>query len=175
MHERNAAFQPLRDLGSVYVPGEGVVDGTARVMFVGEAPGANEDRLERPFVGLAGKRLDEWLVSAGLKRDEVYITNVVKYRPPGNRTPTPVEIHAARPALSFEIDCVNPNLVVLLGAVAGRAVAFRSHLETTHGQVLHTPKRDYLFTYHPSITLARRPELDEVARDDLRKTIWRYR
>lgn len=95
------------------VPGEGPEN--AEIMFIGEAPGANEDRQGRPFVGAAGQLLTELLRKAGLSRDEVYITNVVKCRPPGNRDPRPDEIAACSPYLDAQIKIIKPRIIVTLG------------------------------------------------------------
>ncbi len=95
-------------------------DGTpgARVMLVGEAPGAEEDRIGRPFVGRAGQLLDRMLASIGLDRDQVYIANVVPWRPPGNRTPTPQEIAICRPFIERQIELAAPEILVTIGAPA---------------------------------------------------------
>ena len=95
------------------VLGEG--NAQARVMFIGEAPGQKEDELKRPFVGPAGQFLDELLASIGLKRAEVYISNVVKFRPPGNRDPTPEEKEQCMPWLKMEIALIKPDVIVPLG------------------------------------------------------------
>jgi len=95
------------------VPGEGSLD--ADIMFVGEAPGFYEDRDGRPFVGRAGQLLDELLASIDLKREEVYITNLLKSRPPNNRDPLPAEIEACRPYLDRQIEMIAPKVLVMLG------------------------------------------------------------
>lgn len=95
------------------VPGEGPVD--ARIMFIGEAPGFNEDRQGRPFVGAAGKFLDELLALASLRRSDVFIANVVKHRPPNNRDPEPDEISACSIYLDRQIAAINPPVIVTLG------------------------------------------------------------
>ncbi len=95
------------------VPGEGSLD--AKVMFIGEAPGRKEDIQGRPFVGAAGKLLDQLLDLAGLRRDEVYITNVVKCRPPNNRDPAALEKSACQPYLERQIKIISPKLIVTLG------------------------------------------------------------
>ena len=87
-------------------------------MFVGEAPGQNEDRLKRPFVGRGGQLLDRMIESIGWKRADVYITNIVKRRPPDNRDPSPDEIAAYRPYLTRQIEIINPKVVVTLGRFA---------------------------------------------------------
>ena len=100
--------------------GEGPTN--AKVMFIGEAPGFNEDKQGKPFVGRAGKFLDELLTAAGLKREDVYITNIVKCRPPNNRDPTDSEIKACYPYLDFQISHINPKIIVPLGRHASKLV-----------------------------------------------------
>jgi len=99
-------FEPCETCAT-FVPGEGNPD--ARIVLVGEAPGANEDRLGRPFVGAAGKFLDTLLGEAGLRREDVFITNVLKSRPPGNRDPKPEEVAACIPYLFRQIELINPR------------------------------------------------------------------
>ncbi|BAA79385.2 uracil-DNA glycosylase [Aeropyrum pernix K1] len=111
---------PLHATRTHAVPGEG--PGEAGVMVVGEAPGRMEDRLGRPFVGPAGKLLDSLLELAGLSRGEVYITNVVKCRPPGNRDPREEEIEACLPYLVEQISLIRPRLVIAVGRHAGRTL-----------------------------------------------------
>jgi len=115
--ERRAASKPpaLRDLSDNLVFGEGPED--ARFMLVGEAPGEDEDLSGRPFVGRAGQLLDKVLEAVGLSRDEVYITNVVKHRPPGNRTPTPAEVAASEGVLLEQIRLIQPQVIGTLGNV----------------------------------------------------------
>ncbi|MBD3246737.1 MAG: uracil-DNA glycosylase [Candidatus Omnitrophica bacterium] len=107
---------PLGKTRENAVPGEG--DLQAKVMFVGEAPGANEDRQGRPFCGRAGKILDELLQTAGLKRDEVFIGNILKCRPPGNRDPKPDEIRTCTPYLNTQIELIQPKVLCSLGNFA---------------------------------------------------------
>ena len=95
---------------------------TAQVMFVGEAPGADEDRIGRPFVGRAGQLLDKMLAAIGLKRSEVYIVNVAPWRPPGNRTPTPQETAICLPFLQRQIELVGPKVLVCLGAASAQTM-----------------------------------------------------
>src|SRR5690242_8854845 len=95
------------------VPGEGPYD--ADIMLVGEGPGFNEDKQGRPFVGAAGRFLEELLAIAGLQRKDVYITNVVKHRPPNNRDPEPGELAACRPYLERQIALIQPRVIVTLG------------------------------------------------------------
>ena len=117
---------PLRAGCQRVVPGEG--SPTANIMFIGEGPGADEDRLGRPFVGRAGELLTKMIHAIGMERTEVYICNAVKCRPPGNRTPTAEEMAACRPFLRAQVALVRPRIIVLLGSTAGRDVlgdAFR--------------------------------------------------
>jgi len=98
----------------------------ARVMFIGEAPGAQEDIQGKPFVGRAGALLDKMLAAIGLDRDSAYITNVVYWRPPGNRTPTPQETQACRPFIDRQIELADPDIVVFLGGAAAKEMLQRS-------------------------------------------------
>jgi len=110
---KSCTLCPLHASRKNAVPGEGSLD--AKVMFIGEAPGRNEDIQGRPFVGAAGKLLDQLLELAGLKREEVYITNVVKCRPPSNRDPAASEKNACQPYLEKQIKIISPKLIVTLG------------------------------------------------------------
>ena len=104
---------PLHEIRTKPVPGEGPED--AEIMLVGEAPGRNEDLTGRPFVGAAGKFLDELLALAGLSRQDVFIGNVVKCRPPNNRDPLPLDIEACSPWLDMQFEAIHPKYVVTLG------------------------------------------------------------
>lgn len=117
---RNCRRCPLHATRTHAVPGEG--DPCARVMFVGEAPGYNEDVQGRPFVGAAGNLLNEMLKVAGLQRSEVFITNVVKCRPPNNRDPADEEIEACKPFLLRQIEAVEPEILVCLGRHSTRVL-----------------------------------------------------
>jgi uracil-DNA glycosylase family 4 len=111
------------ELGSLRtnaVPGEG--NPSARIMFVGEAPGADEDAQARPFVGRAGQLLDKIIAACGLKRNEVWIGNILKCRPPDNRDPRPEEIIACLPCLQKQIELINPEIIVALGAHAAKTL-----------------------------------------------------
>lgn len=138
------------------VPGEGPED--AEVMLVGEAPGYYEDKEGRPFVGAAGKLLDELLESAGLKREEVFIANVLKCRPPGNRDPTDEEIEACTPYLKRQIQIVRPRLIVALGRFAagvllGRPVSM-GRMHGTLEDCSYGGWRGKVFiSYHPAAAL----------------------
>jgi len=111
---------PLSLLRTQVVFGEGKID--TELMFVGEAPGADEDQQGRPFVGKAGQILTRILKSVGIDRSQVYITNVVKCRPPGNRNPTPDEIGTCWPYLESQIAIIRPKIIVTLGSVSTKAI-----------------------------------------------------
>jgi uracil-DNA glycosylase family 4 len=153
LHQANRAFDTVRKNAEQIVPGEGPLD--ADIMFVGEAPGQDEDLAGRPFVGPSGDLLGEWLDSVGLRRELVYITNVLKYRPPNNRKPTSGERHAARPLLAAEIHMVLPRLVVLLGSTPLQTVFPGRMIAIEHGQLLQPTDgiRPYLALYHPAACL----------------------
>src|SRR3954449_12402216 len=126
-------FEPCTT-ASRMVPGEG--NPAARVMFVGEAPGATEDQLGRPFVGRAGKVLDELLAAAGLARSGVWITNVVKARPPKNRDPRAPEIAHWMPVLERELEIIRPRFVVPLGRHALKHFAPLAKIGEVHGTLV---------------------------------------
>lgn len=111
---------PLKKTAKNLVFGEG--PGEAPLMFIGEAPGAHEDREGRPFIGPAGQLLDHLLSSISFERNDVYITNILPWRPPGNRTPTPAEIIACMPFIERQIELVSPKILVLVGGVAAKAL-----------------------------------------------------
>jgi DNA polymerase len=136
------------------VPGEG--SPAAEIVLVGEAPGATEDQLGRPFVGRAGKLLDEALAAAGIARDDVWITNVVKARPPGNRDPKPAEVAHWLPVLERELALVAPRVVVPLGRHALAHFAPGAKISAAHGTVLAGGDRVLYPLYHPAAALRSR-------------------
>jgi DNA polymerase len=133
------------------VPGEGPDD--AEIMFVGEGPGFHEDQQGRPFVGQAGKFLEEMLASIGLRRSDVYITNVVKCRPPGNRDPLPNEIEACRPYLEEQIRRIQPRVIVTLGRYSLAWFFPRDTISRVHGQIREKDGRVFVNLYHPAAAL----------------------
>lgn len=145
------------------VPGEGPPD--AAVIIIGEGPGRNEDLQGRPFVGAAGKQLDELLKHARLRRDEVYITNVVKCRPPENRRPTGAEADACRPYLERQLALIRPNVVVLLGDSAMKRFLPGETLGTAHGRLFKQGGLALFPTYHPAAMIYNR-SLEEVTKKD---------
>jgi DNA polymerase len=133
------------------VPGEG--SATADVVFVGEAPGASEDREGRPFVGRAGRLLDELLAEAGLRRQDVFITNVVKARPPGNRDPRAAEVAHHLPWLEAQLEVIRPRLLVPLGRHALARFVDDVKIGEVHGQLLERDGRTLFPMYHPAAAL----------------------
>jgi DNA polymerase len=151
----------------------GVGDPDAELMFVGEAPGAEEDRRGEPFVGAAGQRLDQWIAQLGLRRDQVYIANVLKCRPPGNRDPQPLEIDRCSPFLHAQIRAVSPKVIVALGRFAGCLLLGRElKLYEMRGAVhrYREPKSGnetpLVVTYHPSYVIRREQEPGAQAKPD---------
>jgi DNA polymerase len=143
----------------------------ARVMFIGEAPGRDEDLQGKPFVGRAGQLLDRMLASIGLGEEQVYITNTIYWRPPGNRTPTPEEIEACAPFLARQIELLSPQLLVLLGGAAAKTLLGVSDgIMRLRGKWLHyaCAGRDVatLATLHPAYLL-RNPAAKRYAWRDL--------
>ena len=133
------------------VPGEG--SATAAVVIVGEAPGASEDKQGRPFVGRAGRLLDELLAEAGLRREDVFITNVVKARPPGNRDPRADEVAHHLPFLEAQLEVIRPRLLVPLGRHALKRFAPDAKIGEVHGRVLEHDGRTLCPMYHPAAAL----------------------
>lgn len=133
------------------VPGEG--SSHAKVMIVGEAPGYNEDLQGKPFVGSAGQLLDELLRSIGIKRESVFITNIVKCRPPNNRPPRVLERKACRPYLVRQMDLVRPTIVCPMGNTALNDLMGRLPIGETHGKAMEKEGITYLPLYHPAAAL----------------------
>jgi DNA polymerase len=147
----------------------------ARLMFVGEAPGRNEAKTGRPFCGSAGKILDDLLSSVGIKREEVYITNIVKDRPPSNRDPLPEEIAIYGPFLDRQIDIIKPLVIVTLGRFSMSYIMEKQDLQDSlqpiselHGQVLegrsNSPVKVAVM-YHPAAAIYN-PKIKKVLQDD---------
>jgi DNA polymerase len=134
------------------VPGIGPA--TARIMIVGEAPGQNEDQQGEPFVGAAGKLLDQLLRGIGLSRADVFITNILKCRPPGNRDPQPGEVQACSPYLEQQLRLIHPEVVLLLGRHAlGRLLPGYDAISRLHGKVIVKDGVTYIPIYHPAAAL----------------------
>lgn len=155
---------PLWRLRTFVVPGEGNL--RARLMLVGEGPGAQEDTSGRPFVGAAGQLLDKMLAAIGTTREQVYIANIVKCRPPGNRTPTPEEADACLRYLRAQVALVRPKIIVCLGATSARHVLGEEWRVTRdHGKWVERKGVLITLTFHPAALLRdaakKRPAWDD--------------
>ncbi len=164
---------PLREGAQNVVFGEG--SPYARIIFIGEGPGGEEDRLGRPFVGAAGALLDRILAASNLKREEIYIANVVKCRPRGNRNPQKSEIDTCLPLLKRQIEIIDAPILVCLGAVASRALIDPSFSITAQrGRWQQLDGRDVLPTFHPA-ALLRDPRKKKPVWEDMQEVMRRYR
>ena len=148
------------------VPGAGSSE--AEVMFIGEAPGMNEDKQGLPFVGNAGKFLNEMLESVGWKRDDVFVTNIVKCRPPGNRDPLPDEIEACSQYLDRQIEVLDPLMIVTLGRYSMSRWFANERISRIHGKHRQFGKRVVVPMYHPAAAL-HQPSLRAVIEADFKK------
>jgi DNA polymerase len=137
-------------------------------MFIGEAPGMNEDKQGLPFIGNAGKFLDDMLGAIGWNRDDVFVTNVVKCRPPGNRDPLPDEIHACSSYLDAQIEALDPLLIVTLGRYSMARWFANERISRIHGKHRPDGKRMIVPMYHPAAAL-HQPSLRAVIESDFRK------
>lgn len=153
-YSADPAFNHMRLPGINVVPGSGLMD-AGGILFVGEAPGATENEEGMPFVGDAGEIWQRLLAILGLNRKDVFVTNVVKYRPmnPPNRDPSPYEIKSSLPYLAREINTVNPAVIVLMGRVASTAFYPSATPKNIRGKVLHRKGRLVIPTYHPAAVL----------------------
>jgi uracil-DNA glycosylase family 4 len=133
------------------VPGEGSEE--ADILFIGEAPGWHEDQQGRPFVGPAGQFLEELLASIGLKRDKVYIANVIKCRPPSNRDPLPGEIQACSKWLDRQIGLLHPKIIVTLGRYSMARYFSNQSISKVHGKAKKENNIIYYAMYHPAAAL----------------------
>ena len=148
------------------VPGEGYEH--ADIMFIGEAPGKNEDEQGKPFVGSAGKLLDEALRNAKIDRSKVYITNIVKCRPPNNRVPEKDEIDACKPYLEKQISLIKPLIICLLGNTAYKALLKGRSITNARGKLVKHKGMNYFLTIHPAAAIYN-PELKPLLMKDIAK------
>ncbi len=148
------------------VPGEGPED--SEVMFIGEAPGWNEDQQGRPFVGSAGKFLDELLESVNLNRSKVYIANVIKCRPHGNRDPLPTEIINCRPWLDRQVEIIRPKMIVTLGRYSMAMFFPGKAIGKIHGTAVERDGTIYFAMYHPAAALHQQ-RLKQTIKEDMLK------
>lgn len=169
-YEAEQSFAHLRAGGVNFVPGDGSLE--PRVILIGEAPGVQEDRQQKPFVGASGSMLSALLRDVGILRHECWITNVIKYRPADNRTPTAEEVEAARPYLRREVavlgeGCRRLPPVVLLGATALRLVEPDLRVSQVRGELIEHGAWTFLPLYHPAAAL-RNGNLLKNMRKDMR-------
>ena len=162
---KNLSDLGLTDLSKNLVPGEGNVD--SQVVFVGEAPGRDEDKQGRPFVGVAGRLLNDALEKAGLRRSDVYITNVVKRRPPRNRPPRKAEVALFLPYLHHELEIIRPKLVCLLGGTAIKAL-MNQPLSEARGKIVESGRWRFYCTYHPAAVIYD-PGVEKIFFEDIAK------
>ena len=150
------------------VPGIG--NENADVIFIGEAPGKNEDLRGEPFIGTAGKRLDDALENAGLARSSVYITNIVKCRPPNNRIPNDTERSMCSNYLEEELRLINPKIICLLGNTPFYSILGGKEISKNHGQVIYKNNRVYFITFHPAATIYNQKLVDPF-KNDIKKLV----
>ncbi len=151
----------------------GVGSPVARLMFVGEAPGADEDRIGEPFVGRAGQLLTRIIIAMGMSRREVYIANILKCRPPNNRNPLPNESSSCKPYLRQQLDIIRPELIVALGLVAATNLLNlppTTAVKDLRGRILDFEGRPLIVTYHPA-ALLRNPALRAPTWQDMQKVM----
>lgn len=146
----------LKEMATQSVPGEGNPD--ADIMFIGEAPGKKEDEQGMPFIGASGKFLSEMLATINLKREDIYITNIVKYRPPDNRDPLPEEVLACEQWLCEQIKIIEPKVIVTLGRHALEHFIPGQKISEVHGQTFEQTLPDigtqtFFVLYHPAAAL----------------------
>lgn len=159
---RGCGFEPCETCQNP-VPGEGNPD--AELVFVGEAPGAQEDKQGRPFVGAAGRLLSELLASIDLAREDVFITNVLKARPPGNRDPKADEVAHSWPWLEAQLAIIEPRLVVPLGRHALNRFVPKAKISQVHGTLVEHEGRPYFPLLHPAVALYARERRAELLED----------
>jgi uracil-DNA glycosylase family 4 len=168
LHEEIAKCQSciLSEARKNPVPGEGPE--SAQLVFIGEGPGFHEDQQGRPFVGAAGHFLEELLEDIGLTREDVYICNVIKCRPPGNRDPLPEEIEACKPFLDKQIEIISPQMIVTLGRFSMERYFQGAKISQIHGQPRRIGGIIYYPMYHPAAAL-HQPKWRQVVKDDMSK------
>ena len=150
------------------VPGKGNYN--AEIMFIGEAPGRNEDLKGEPFVGTAGKILSEALEYAGLSRDDVFITNVVKCRPPNNRVPLEEERNSCQQYLIGELDIIKPKIICILGNTAYGSILGGDSITKNRGKIIKKNDQLYFLTIHPAAIIYT-PGLKQVLKDDIKTLV----
>jgi uracil-DNA glycosylase len=161
---RSCVQCPLHTTRTKAVPGEGAP--LARVMLIGEAPGREEDRSGQPFVGAAGRFLDEVLAGSGVDRRDLFITNTVKCRPENNRPPRKREVDTCTSLYLFEqIELINPALIMVLGSVATKKLLGVNSVNEVRGRVIEHNNRKYLAGYHPAASFYREDMAENIRQD----------
>ncbi|HXV38183.1 MAG TPA: uracil-DNA glycosylase [Nitrosopumilaceae archaeon] len=150
------------------VPGKGNLK--AEILFIGEAPGRNEDLKGEPFVGAAGSILSEALSSAGFSRDDVYITNVVKCRPPNNRVPLEEEKESCQPYLSKELEIIKPKIICIMGNTAYGSLLGGNSITKNRGKIIEKDGQRYFLTIHPAAAIYNQ-ELKSVLITDMKTLV----
>ena len=150
------------------VPGKG--NPKAEILFIGEAPGRNEDNQGEPFVGAAGKILSEALDSVGLSRDDIFITNVVKCRPPNNRIPLQEEKDTCNVYLSKELDMIKPKIICIMGNTAYGSLLNGSSITKNRGKIIEKDGQLYFLTIHPAAVIYNQ-ELKSVLKNDMKTLV----
>jgi uracil-DNA glycosylase family 4 len=155
---------PLCQSRTLAVPGQG--EPVAEFMIIGEAPGKDEDKTGHPFVGSAGRYLDHVLEGTGIERSDFFITNIVKCRPPNNRTPKANEIETCiGNYLMEQIELVDPHLILLLGLTAVKTMLSKKSVDEVRGRVIELEGRKYIASYHPAARFYREDLRDKIAAD----------
>ncbi len=155
---------PLAPTRNKLVFGDG--DPNAPLMFVGEGPGADEDAQGLPFVGRGGQLLNNMINAMGLKREEVYIANIVKCRPPKNRVPEPIEANTCKPFLFQQIEVIQPEVIVALGSTAATyLLGVKASLSSLRGRIHHAFNTKLIVTYHPAFLLRDPTQKKEAWKD----------
>jgi DNA polymerase len=161
---RSCVQCPLHASRTKAVPGEG--SPSARVMLIGEAPGRDEDQRGQPFVGAAGRFLDQMLAGSGVNRSHLFITNTVKCRPENNRPPRKREVDTCTSLYLFEqIELINPALIMLLGSVATKKLLGVNSVNEVRGRVIEHNNRKYLAGYHPAASFYRDDMAENIRQD----------
>jgi uracil-DNA glycosylase len=161
---RSCVQCPLYTTRTKAVPGEGAP--SARVMLIGEAPGREEDQRGQPFVGAAGRFLDEVLAGSGVDRRDLFITNTVKCRPENNRPPRKREVDMCTSLYLFEqIELINPALIMVLGSVATKKLLSVNSVSEVRGRVIEHNNRKYLAGYHPAASFYREDMAENIRQD----------
>lgn len=145
------------------VPGEGQI--SAKIMFIGEAPGRSEDEKGKPFVGAAGRILNDLLKKAGIERSQVFITNIVKCRPPNNRVPEEDELIACRPYLDRQIALIKPKVICILGRTAYSSILGGSSITANRGKIVERSGQKYFSTFHPAAVIYNKNLLSTLEAD----------